>query len=119
MQKRIGHRQPLAPGYLWWTDTQGIWTMHQLEKDYPGDVDWQQYVALYEEDYLDENAQELATLLNDHLDMAVIIYGKRGLVEGRCWITRQVPALDQLRPIDCLQSRRLIKRLRSALMRMP
>ena len=30
--------------------------MHRLENDYPGDADWQQYVALYEEDYLDENA---------------------------------------------------------------
>lgn len=93
--------------------------MHRLEDDDPGDVDWQRTVALYEEEYLDDNARELAALLDDHLDMAVIIYGKRGLEEGRWWITQQVPALDNLRPLDCLKSAKLIRRLRSALMRMP
>lgn len=56
MPKPIGHRRPRVPGCLWWTKTQKSQTMHRLENDYPGDADWQQYVALYEEDYLDENA---------------------------------------------------------------
>lgn len=93
--------------------------MERLEDDYPGDADWQEYVELYEEDYLDNNAQALSSALDGRLDMAVIIYGKRGLVEGLWWITQSVPALDGLRPLDCLDDPMLIRRLRTALMRMP
>lgn len=94
-------------------------TMGKLESDYPGDAQWQSLVALYEQDYLDEHARALARLLGNHLDMAVIIYGKRGREEGCWWIEQSVPALNDLRPVDCLVKPHLIRRLRSALMRMP
>ncbi|MFS2093237.1 hypothetical protein ACCC96_09500 [Pseudomonas sp. Pseusp11] len=93
--------------------------MEQLEDDYPGDAEWQKFVRLYEEDYLDDNARTLAKQLDGNLDMAVILYGKRGLKEGLWWVEQQVPALDNIRPADCLKDPRLIKRLRTALMRMP
>jgi hypothetical protein len=93
--------------------------MERLEDDYPGDANWKTLVALYEEDYLDDNARELAARLDNQLDMAVIIYGKRGLKEGLWWIEQRVPALDDLKPVDCLNDPTLIKRLRSALTRMP
>ncbi|ALI01323.1 hypothetical protein C1Y08_23235 [Pseudomonas sp. FW306-02-F02-AA] len=92
--------------------------MEQLEDDYPGDAEWQVLVQLYEEDYLDD-ARTLAKRLDGNLDMAVILYGKRGLKEGLWWIEQQVPALDNIRPADCLKDPKLIKRLRTALMRMP
>ncbi|WP_347928389.1 hypothetical protein [Pseudomonas helvetica] len=93
--------------------------MEQLEDDYPGDAEWQVLVQLYEEDYLDDDARTLAKRLDGNLDMAVILYGKRGLKEGLWWIEQQVPALDNIRPSDCLKDPKLIKRLRAALMRMP
>jgi hypothetical protein len=93
--------------------------MEQLEDDYPSDADWQVLVRLYEEDYLDDNARTLAKQLDGNLDMAVILYGKRGLKEGLWWIEQQVPALDDIRPADCFKDPKLIKRLRTALMRMP
>lgn len=93
--------------------------MQRLENDYPGDAGWQALAGLYEEDYLDKNARALADALNGHLDMAVIIYGKRGLEEGLWWIEQNVPALDGLRPLDCVSDPTLIRRLRTALMRMP
>lgn len=93
--------------------------MERLEDDYPGDAAWQITVSLYEEDYLDNDAHTLAQALGGHLDMAVIIRGKRGLEEGLWWIEQEVPALDNIRPLDCLDDPVLIKRLRSALMRMP
>lgn len=93
--------------------------MERLEDDYPGDADWHEYVALYKEDYLDDNARQLAAALGGDLDMAVIIYGKRGLKEGLWWIDKPVPALDNLTPLECTQEPRLVLRLRSALMRMP
>lgn len=93
--------------------------MEKLEDDYPGDAEWQVLVQLYEEDYLDDDARTLAKQLDGNLDMAVILYGKRGLKEGLWWVEQQVPALDNMRPADCLKDPKLIKRLRTALMRMP
>lgn len=93
--------------------------MEQLEDEYLGDSDWNVLVRLYEEDYLDDDARSLAKQLDGNLDMAVILYGKRGLKEGLWWVEQQVPALDNIRPADCLKDPRLIKRLRTALMRMP
>ncbi|CAD0262881.1 hypothetical protein ACLIMJ_00345 [Pseudomonas veronii] len=90
-----------------------------LEDEYPGDADWQSMVALYKEDYLDEDARTLAQALAGDLDVAVVLRGKRGLKEGLWWIERKVPALDNVRPVDCLEDPRLIKRLRTALMSMP
>jgi hypothetical protein len=93
--------------------------MEQLEDEYTGDADWHGFVRLYEEDYLDDNAHTLAKAMDANLDMAVILYSKRGLKEGLWWIEQQVPALDNIRPVDCLKDPKLIKRLRTALMRMP
>ncbi|KNH16360.1 hypothetical protein ACS77_28570 [Pseudomonas syringae] len=93
--------------------------MEQLEDEYTGDSDWNVLVRLYEEDYLDDNARTLEKAMDGNLDMALILYGKRGLEEGLWWIEQQVPALDNIRPADCLKDPKLIKRLRTALMRMP
>ncbi|WPN57892.1 hypothetical protein [Pseudomonas sp. P9_31] len=92
--------------------------MEQLEDEYPGDADWQ-VVDLYNQVYFDDDARTLAKALDGNLDMAVALNGKRGLEEGLWWIEQQVPALDNIRPADCLKDPKLIKRLRTALMRMP
>ncbi|MGE8100868.1 hypothetical protein [Pseudomonas fluorescens] len=93
--------------------------MEQLEDDYPGDAEWQDFVDLYNKVYLDDDARTLAKALNGNLDMAVVLNGKRGLEEGLWWIEQQVPALGNIRPADCLKNQKLIKRLRMALMSMP
>ncbi|TNF85460.1 hypothetical protein FGE05_02355 [Pseudomonas sp. ICMP22404] len=90
-----------------------------LEDEYVGDADWQTFVRLYEEDYLDDSARTLAKAMDDHLDMAVVLYGKRGLKEGMWWLEQVVPALGNKRPADCLKNPKLVKRLRMALMSMP
>ncbi|XTZ40181.1 hypothetical protein ACQYRI_09485 [Salmonella enterica] len=92
--------------------------MEPLEEYYSGDDAWQRLVNIYKEDYLDDNARLLAKKINGNLDIAVVIYGKRGLREGIWWLNREVPALDYLKPIDCLQEDNLIKRLKECLMRM-
>ncbi|SFP08144.1 hypothetical protein SAMN05216601_105151 [Ectopseudomonas composti] len=93
--------------------------MELLEHDYPGDETWDNYVDLYREDYNDAKASILAQRLDGHDDIAVVIYGKRGLEEGLWWVEQQVPALDGLRPDACLTDPILLKRLKTALMRMP
>jgi hypothetical protein len=76
-------------------------------------------VDLYNKVYLDDDARTLAKALDGNLDMAVVLNGKRGLKEGLWWVEQQVPALDNIRPADCLKDPKLIIRLRTALMRMP
>jgi len=93
--------------------------MKRLENYYSGDNDWSDFVELYAEDYLDDNARTLSAKLNGALDLAIVIYGKRGLREGEWWIKQEVPMLDDLRPLDCLNDPELLKRLRECLMRMP
>ncbi|CAN1606255.1 hypothetical protein [Pseudomonas mediterranea] len=90
-----------------------------LEDEYVGDTEWQTFVRRYEEDYLDDSARTLAKSMDDNLDMAVVLYGKRGLKEGLWWMEQVVPALGNIRPVDCLKGPKLIKRLRMALMSMP
>lgn len=93
--------------------------MQRLEADYPGDAAWEAFAGLYMKEYDDANCRLLADSLGGHLEIASIIYGKRGIQEALWWIERSVPALDDLRPIDCLDSPVLLKRLKTALMRMP
>ncbi|MFS2223465.1 hypothetical protein [Pantoea sp. B65] len=93
--------------------------MSSLEHHYAGDEKWKSYADFYAEDYLDDNARLLAEKLEGHLDLAIIIYGKRGLKEGLWWIEREVPALEGVKPVDCLNDPELLKRLRECVMRMP
>lgn len=93
--------------------------MQRLEEDYPGDAAWQAFASLYTQEYDDANSRALADVLSGHLDIASIIYGKRGIKEAFWWIEQSVPALDGLRPLDCLADPVLLRRLKTALMRMP
>lgn len=92
--------------------------MSPLEHHYAGDENWKGYSDLYAEDYLDDNARLLSERLDGHLDLAVIIYGKRGIKEALWWIEQEVPALEGIKPVDCLEDPELLKRLRECVMRM-
>lgn len=92
--------------------------MQRLEEDYPGDAAWQAFASLYTQEYDDANCRLLADSLGGQIDVASIISGKRGIQEALWWIEQSVPALDDRRPTDCLDSPALLKRLKTALMRM-
>ncbi len=89
-----------------------------MENYYPGDNEWSKYVNFYTE-YNDGNVYRLLKLLNNHLDMAIVIYGYFGMEESLRWVTYKIPVLNNLRPIDCLENEALLKRLKTALMRLP
>ncbi len=93
--------------------------MENLERYYTGDKNWFAFVKLYDELWENNKEQlELLTQLNNHLDLAKVIYGKFN-TNAIKWINFHIPALDYLTPLNCLESEELIKRLRECLMRMP
>lgn len=92
--------------------------MTPLEDDYRGDDDWNDFAKYYLENYLDENTRKVSCKINGHLDIAAVIYGKSGLDEGLWWVEQKVSALENKRPMDCLEDPFLVKRLKVCLMRM-
>jgi hypothetical protein len=92
--------------------------MTGLEIYYAGDETWKRSVKIFSDTYLDDNARFLSEKLDGHLDLAVIIYGKRGIKEALWWIEQEVPALEGMKPVDCLKEPELLKRLRECVMRM-
>lgn len=87
-----------------------------LEKYYLGDDAWKNFYTLYENlpDTLHHN--KLNELFND-ITLVKVIEGKMGKT-AMDWIARKIPALDNLRPIDCIDNTALLKRLKTMLMRM-
>lgn len=91
----------------------------RLEQYYSGDDVWGNFSDLFAKYRGFPEVHDLARDLNDQLDLAYTIYWVAGPNSARKWINSNVPALDNLRPIDCAGNPELIKRLRECLMRMP
>lgn len=94
---------------------------HSLENYFSGDESWRMFVDLYRETWDACDFQtELIEKLNMHIDIAIVIYGKM-TQKNRIlsWINTAIPALDELSPIDCLETEILLTRLKTMLMRMP
>ena len=92
--------------------------MDALENYYSGDDAWNEFVKLFDESKLNPDVLELAKTLNNQIDLAMVIYGKVG-PGYKNWVNIDIPALENLSPMDCLGDARLVKRLREMLMRMP
>lgn len=93
--------------------------METLENYYAGDEAWNDLEALALKQYKDvPEVQDISEKLGGNLGLASVIYGTIGR-RGAEWLDRKVPALDDLRPLDCINDPALIKRLREALMRFP
>lgn len=93
--------------------------MSKLEQYYSGDNDWNEFVALYDEFWTNNQfQQELADVLGGKIDLAKVIYGKFS-TSSLVAINQKVPALDNLTILECIESEQLILRLRVCLMRMP
>lgn len=90
---------------------------NKLEQYYPGDESWDQFTSYYRGLPSTNNLLELKKMLNNDEVLAKTIDGLVGQT-ATSWIMRFIPALDDLRPIDCLSSINLLNRLRTMLMRM-
>lgn len=91
-----------------------------LEKYYKGDDVWNNFVSIFPKsssikpcEYYDE----LYRSLNYKEDLAIVIYELVGFENSLDWINKKNPALDGLRPIDCLECD-LLNRLKVMLMRL-
>ncbi|WP_174950686.1 hypothetical protein [Burkholderia lata] len=98
-----------------WEDSELI----HLEQYYAGDDGWKKFSDIFEKYKNFPEVQALAKALNGQLDLAYTIYWVAGPKSAQKWINSYVPALDNIRPIDCTGNEELIKRLRECLMRMP
>lgn len=89
---------------------------NKLEKYYLGDDSWKQFSSMFNDKPNTQLTYELENIFKNIALAKVIenIIGKSSLN----WINKKIPALDNIRPIDCLNSPELLKRLKTMLMRM-
>lgn len=92
----------------------------KLEQYYSEDDNWTNFVDIAKECFNAEDKfkKSLINALNGYSDIAIVVY-YRLESDSLEWIQRKIPALDNLKPIECLQSEKLINRLKECLMRMP
>jgi len=90
--------------------------MNHLEQYYPGEEDWIIFTDLYRNIPGSAMLSELESKLKDR-SIAIVIAGILGNTSLE-WINKKIPALDNLRPVDCVDDPGLQKRLRTMLMRM-
>lgn len=62
--------------------------------------------------------QDLLEAVNNHLDIAIVIYGTL-LDASMSWVSSSVPALDDLSPIQCMNSPTGIQKLKRVLLSFP
>lgn len=97
----------------------------KLEQYYSGDEAWYKFVAIAKDaiNTADFNTnKDTLELLKEKLspqeDIAYVAY-YFFYNDSINWAERQIPALDYLQPIACLDSKTLTQRLREALLRTP
>lgn len=88
-----------------------------LEDFYSGDDAWAATVAIARAQWGDSDVHgELLRRVED-VSLAMVIFARMG--EGCLeWLDTPVPALSGRKPINCLASEPLVRRLREAVMRM-
>ena len=93
--------------------------MGKLEQYFKGEESWIEYSNLFGEDWTNSDFQlKLLEKCNEKLDIAKVIFYH--LQENSLkWMDSNVPALDNLTPLECLNDEKLINRLKECLHRFP
>jgi hypothetical protein len=87
-----------------------------LEKFYAGNDAWEKFAELCK-DIKTNNTNELLNLLNNDIKLVNVIEW-RVRENSLYWIKEKIPALNNLRPIDCIDNGILLNRLKECLLRM-
>ena len=90
--------------------------MIELEQ-YFNEEYWGDFSLLFSAPIESEGYEFLRQQLDDE-ELAKVVWATIGVTSVE-WIYREVPALDNIKPIDCLCNEALIKRLKVCLLRMP
>lgn len=90
-----------------------------LEEYYSGEEHWQDIVDHANDEFWSDfdYKVELMSKLEGNDDIAKVVFAKMGL-KSIDWLDRRIPALGNLKPIDCLKSDNLRNRLKECLLRM-
>ncbi|MGB1269691.1 MAG: hypothetical protein ACPG45_08115 [Flavobacteriaceae bacterium] len=92
--------------------------MIELEQYYKGQKSWENFIEVFDYNWKNSEIQKtLLTKVDDRIDLAKVIdyiIGETSL----SWLNNNIPALDNLTPLECLKSEKLINRLKVCLMRM-
>ncbi len=92
---------------------------YELEQFYKGDDDWKDYVEFYSKIWNTCNYKDLLlSELGNDLNLAQVVYGILE-DESLVWINCNIPALDNLKPVECIDDENLKKRLKVVLTRFP
>jgi len=90
-----------------------------LEKYYSGDAAFSKYASAFDAEWATcDYRNELLTAFRNNIELAKPICYEFGR-DYRDWMLRNIPALDGLRPVDCLDDPQLLNRLKEYLLRMP
>ncbi|RED45625.1 hypothetical protein [Seonamhaeicola aphaedonensis] len=90
-----------------------------LEKFYKGDDSWEKFVSVFPKHsslQCNVDYSQLYNNLNKNEDLSIVIYELLGAENSLKWINENSPALNGLRPVDCLEGN-LLNRLKVMLMR--
>jgi len=93
--------------------------MIKLEQYFSGEDKWNNYSECFKNEWNNDSFQlELLKKMKNKVDIARVIYfhnRKQSLV----WINSEIPILDGLTPLECMENEDLTKRLKTCLMRFP
>jgi hypothetical protein len=90
----------------------------ELEQYFKGENSWVKFIEVFDSNWKNSEFQKtLLFKLDNRIDLAKVIdYHFRETSLN--WLDKIIPALDNLTPIECLKSEKLINRLKVCLMRM-
>ena len=92
--------------------------MIELEQYFKGQKKWKEYSSIFGDDWIDSDYQKLLLFkLDNRIDLAKVIY-YHIRETSLDWLNKKIPALDELTPLQCLESEKTIDRLKACLMRM-
>lgn len=94
-------------------------TMKQSLEDFYDEKKWNEWLPIFNEEWVNSDEQLLLLkALNNNLEFAKPIWGLLG-ISGINWIKGNVPVLEYLTPLECLEDEAHTKRLKVVLMRLP
>ena len=87
-----------------------------LENYFAGNIAWNKFAKICE-NIKTKNTDKLLDIFNNDKKLVNVIE-YRLMDESIKWIESRIPALNNIRPIDCVKNDKLIKRLKECLLRM-